>query len=50
MVRKPSPTAPIAGKMSIGIWQVIGGPLFAFIRMQDGKVLAMGRKHEGTNV
>ena len=33
-----------------GIWQIIGGPLFAVIRSIDGQVLAMGRIREGTNV
>jgi len=36
--------------MNHGVWQISGGPLFAFIRSMDGKVLAMGRKDEGTNV
>jgi hypothetical protein len=36
--------------MSHGIWQIIGGPLFAIIRSLDGKVLAMGRSSEGTDV
>jgi hypothetical protein len=36
--------------MTHGSWQIIGGPLFAIIRSLDGRVLAMGRNTEGTNV
>ena len=36
--------------MSLGSWQIIGGPLFAVIRSLDGRVLAMGRNSEETNV
>lgn len=36
--------------MNLGSWQIIGGPLFAVIRSMDGKVLAMGRNNEGTDV
>jgi ATP-dependent Clp protease ATP-binding subunit ClpA len=43
------PDAPQAN-MNRGIWQIIGGPLFANIRSLDGKVLAMGRNSEGANV
>jgi ATP-dependent Clp protease ATP-binding subunit ClpA len=33
-----------------GIWQIIGGTLFAVIRSLDGTVLAVGRDNEGANV
>jgi hypothetical protein len=33
-----------------GNWLVSAGPLFAYIRMVDGKVLAMGQRTEGTDV
>jgi len=36
--------------MNVGIWLVTGGPLFAFIRSLDGKVISMGQVEKESNV
>jgi len=36
--------------LNVGIWLVTGGPLFAFIRSLDGKVISMGQAEKESNV